>query len=299
MNLALVNGTFRMKETRKMQATMKWLRTSTTNSSSTFGSHGVADLRFYNAEFCEWGAGEPLVLVPGLAGGIDLIEPLARRLAERFHVIAYQLRGESDCFALRRRFGLNDLASDLAEFITWRRLERPFVLGVSFGGAIALKFAARNSERIAALGLQGVGMRFESNLVQRIASMVLSSYPLPKDCAFFNQFFNVLFGHKASASQLEHVTRTCWQTDQSVMSHRLRLLRRLDFQDLLPQVCVPTMVVGGEKDILVSRKNAQELACALPYGRHTLIKKAGHLAPISHVEETAGALEQFFESIRF
>jgi len=291
--------TFRKKETRKMQATLKWLRTSGTISHAIQGFRGVADLRHYNAEFCEWGAGEPLVLVPGLAGGIDLIEPMARRLADRYHVIAFQLRGENDCFALRRRFGLGDLADDLAEFITWRSLERPFVLGVSFGGAVALKFAARQPERISALGLQGVGMRFESGLVQRIAGMVLSSYPLPKDCAFFNQFFNLLFGCKASGSQFEHATRTCWQTDQSVMSHRLRLLRRLSFQNLLPDICVPTLVVGGEKDILISKKNSLELANALPYGRQTVISRAGHLAPISHTDETASAFERFFESIRF
>ncbi len=41
------------------------------------------------------GKGQPLVLVPGLAGSWQLLLPLARRLARRFEVITYGLRGDS------------------------------------------------------------------------------------------------------------------------------------------------------------------------------------------------------------
>ena len=44
----------------------------------------------------EWGEGPPLILVPGLAGGYELLGPLARLLAGHFRVISYQLRGEEE-----------------------------------------------------------------------------------------------------------------------------------------------------------------------------------------------------------
>src|SRR5262249_54030907 len=91
-----------------MQVTERWLRMSGASLRAAHGIRGVIDLKHYNAEFVEWGDGPPLVLVPGLAGGIELIEPLARELAHHFRVVSYQLRGETDCFALRRRFSLND-----------------------------------------------------------------------------------------------------------------------------------------------------------------------------------------------
>ena len=82
-----------------------------------------------------------LVLVPGLAGGIGLLGPLVRELAKKFRVISYQLRGEDNCFALRRPFSMMDLVEDLHEFINWHFLESPTILGVSFGGVLALEFA--------------------------------------------------------------------------------------------------------------------------------------------------------------
>ncbi len=84
------------------------------------------------------------MLVPALAGGFELLGPLARLLARDFQVISYQLRGEDDCFSLRRRFDLSDLVDDLTEFLDLLGLERPALMGVSFGGVLALELAARH-----------------------------------------------------------------------------------------------------------------------------------------------------------
>ena len=37
------------------------------------------------------------------AGSFELLGPLARELGRHYCVVSYQLRGENDCFALRRR----------------------------------------------------------------------------------------------------------------------------------------------------------------------------------------------------
>lgn len=280
-----------------MKVTERWLRMSGASLRSTHGNYGVVDLKHYNARFAEWGSGPPLVLVPGLAGGIELIEPLAQVLAQHFHVFTYDLRGEDDCFALRRRCSLDDLADDLSEIVTWRGLERPVIAGVSFGGVVALTSAARHPSQFAALAVQGVGARLESGLIQRIAAMVLANYPLPEDCPFVNQFFNLLFGGKPRPEHFTHAIQTCWQTDQSVMSHRLRLIRRFDMQALLPRISIPTLVVSGSKDVLVSGRNAMALVNALPDCHQAQIHRAGHLAPVSHARETAGAMHSFFSGL--
>ena len=150
-----------------VKASAEWLAASGAEFSAGLGHHGYAQLRNYSAEYREWGDGPPLVLVPGLAGGFELLGPVARVLAQHYRVISYQLRGENDCFALRSRFELQDLVTDLDEFLHWRCLESPVVCGVSFGGIIALEFAARFPHRLNALVVQGAGARFEGGLLQR------------------------------------------------------------------------------------------------------------------------------------
>jgi pimeloyl-ACP methyl ester carboxylesterase len=263
-------------------ATDKWFLSSAAAFRATGGHTGVADLSSYSAQFSEWGRGQPIVLVPGLAGGLELLGPLARELARDFHVISYQLRGESDCFVLRRRFGLPDLVEDLHEFIKWRGLERPIICGVSFGGVLAIEYGARYPNAVQSVAVQGVGVRYERGLLQRIASLVLTGYPLPPNSPFVNQFFNLLFGSRQSRSVFDFVTRQCWQTDQSVMAHRLHLVERCNLAPRLARVRVPARLLAGDRDLLVSPASLDELATGLADGAAELLPQCGHLAFVTH-----------------
>jgi len=216
------------------------------------------------------------VLIPGLAGGYPLLGPIARLLAGRYRVISYQLRGETDCFALRRSFGLAELASDLAEFVDWHRLETPAVFGVSFGGLVGLEFATRFPNRLKQLVVHGAGARSEHGLLQGVAGTVLARYPLPADNPFVNQFFNLLFGGKQEPGPLvDFVTRQCWQTDQGVMAHRFRMVQQFEPGPRLARVRVPTLVLAGERDVLVSEGNLRELCQRLPQAELVRLGGAG------------------------
>jgi pimeloyl-ACP methyl ester carboxylesterase len=253
-------------------------------------------LKHYTARFSVWGEGPPLVVVPGLAGGLELLGPLARELARDFQVISYQLRGEDDCFALRRRFDLDDLVEDLDEFLDWYGLERPAVLGVSFGGVLALELAARRPHRLQSLLVQGVGPRFEPGLLQQVAGLVLSRYPLPADNPFVNQFFNLFFGSRQKPGPLfEFVTRQCWQTDQSVIAHRFGLVEQLELRDRLGRVKVPALVLAGERDLLVSAQGLQEMARAMPNAQAVRLPGCGHLAFVTHPERVAAEVRRFLQ----
>jgi pimeloyl-ACP methyl ester carboxylesterase len=277
-----------------VQATQDWLAASGAGFSPGLGRSGVAHLKQYAARYCSWGEGPPLVLVPGLAGGFDLLGPLAQRLARDFQVITYQLRGEDDCFALRRRFGLGDLVDDLDEFLTWFGLERPAVLGVSFGGVVALELAIRQPHRLSGLVLQGVGARFEQGLLQRVAGTVLSGYPLPSDSPFVNQFFNLFFGSRQKPGPLfDFVTGHCWQTDQGVMAHRFHLVERYDVGDRGARAAVAALLLAGDRDLLVSPQSFSDLAGALPDARAVSLPGCGHLAFVTHPDLVAGEVRQF------
>jgi pimeloyl-ACP methyl ester carboxylesterase len=240
---------------------------------------GHAQLSHYTARFREWGNGPPLILVPGLAGGIGLVTPLAKQLSRYFRVIAYELRGENDCFALRRQFAMRDLVDDLAEFLDWQGVERPDLLGVSFGAVVGMELAARHPNRLRSLSVQGLGARFERGLVKSVASLALSGYPLPADNPFVNQFFQLLFGRGPQPKFLiDRVARLCWQTDQSVMTHRLRLVRHMDLTRCVTRVRIPVLAMAAERDVLVSNQSLCDLYNRLEDVKFVRLPAGGHLA---------------------
>jgi pimeloyl-ACP methyl ester carboxylesterase len=233
-------------------------------------------------------------LIPGLAGGFELLGPLARLLAEDFRVISYQLRGEDDVFALRQRFGLHDLVSDLAEFLDWQCLEQPNLLGVSFGGVLGLEFAARFPHRLKSLVIQGAGARYERSLLQRVAGLVLSRYPLPSDNPFINQFFNLLFGRRQRPGPLFHfVTRQCWQTDQAVISHRFHMVEQFNMEGKLERIQVPTLILVGDRDWLVSDQSLRCLRRGICGSQVVRMAKCGHLAFITEPRRVASEVKNF------
>lgn len=255
---------------------------------------GQAQLSHYTAEFREWGDGPPLLLIPGMAGGIDLVTPLAEQLARHHRVISYALRGENDCFALRRKFAMPELVEDLAEFLDWHGVEFPDVVGVSFGGVLGMEFAARFPRRLRSLSIQGVGARFERGLIKSVAAHALAGFPLPANNPFVNQFFQLLFGRGPQPRHLiDRVARLCWQTDQSVMTHRFRLVRHMDLTRRVNRVRVPVLAMSADRDVLVSNQSLCDLCNRLEDVKFVRLPAGGHLAFVHNPQRMADEIIQF------
>lgn len=282
-----------------MRAAGDWLAYSGTAWTGR-SENGWAHLSKYSARYKILGQGRPIVLIPGMAGGMSLLGQLANELARSHRVICLHLRGEDDPFALRQKFGLSDLADDVDEMISWLGLEQPALFGVSFGGVVALELARRRPWRLGALLLQGVASCLEPGFLQRLAGLVLSRYQLPSDSPFFNQFYNLFFGGKQKAGRLfDFVVRTCWSTDQAVMAHRFKLLERADFREQLGKVWSPALLMAGSKDILASPKGLASLASQIPDARALTIAGAGHLAAVTHPARIAREVSSFLESVEY
>jgi len=250
-------------------------------------------------EVLEIGQGEPIVVVPGLAGGWKLVAPLAHQLAKHHRVFVCGLRGDQVPLGMSWTHDLGDYAQDIATVIDQLGLERPTVFGVSFGGAIALELAIERPHRLGALVLQGVEARFRMTLGATIARRVLERFPLPSDNRFVNQFFNLLHGSKPEPGPLtDFVVERCWETDQSVMARRIGLLESFDVSERLWAIEAPTLVLAGARDAIVPAARQRALAEAIPGARFESIEGAGHIGFLTHRAEVTRHVRQLLRQVR-
>ena len=92
----------------------------------------------------ERGSGSPVVLVPGIQGRWDWMTPTVEALAARHRVLTFSLgQGAS----IRDWVDVIDLALDRAQATA------ATLIGVSFGGLVALRYAAERHARVNALVL--------------------------------------------------------------------------------------------------------------------------------------------------
>ena len=103
------------------------------------------------------GTGEPLLLLHGGLGSIDMFRPLLPQLAEGRKVIAVDLHGHGRTALGDRRIDLDDMGSDMAEVVRRLGHEKVDVLGYSLGGGVALRFAARHPLQVRRLVLVSTG----------------------------------------------------------------------------------------------------------------------------------------------
>src|SRR3954467_13377079 len=89
------------------------------------------------------GSGPPLVLIPGLQGRWEYLRPAVEALSRSFRVLTFSLGGRD----------LDGYAHDVDALMTEAGVERATICGVSFGGLIAVRFAARYASRCEALVL--------------------------------------------------------------------------------------------------------------------------------------------------
>ncbi len=92
------------------------------------------------------GSGEPLVLLHGGFGSIEMFGPVLGALAEKRQVIGVDLQGHGRTLPFDRPVSFAAMATDVAELIKWLGYDKVDVMGYSMGGNTALRLAIDHPE---------------------------------------------------------------------------------------------------------------------------------------------------------
>jgi len=254
-------------------------------------------------EIIDRGEGLPLVLIPGIQGRWQYMRPAIDRLARSFRVITFPLCGER---ASQRRFeparGLDNFVDQIDAVLDDRGLARAVMCGVSFGGLIALHFAANREARTSALVLVSTpgpdfrptprhqlyarvpwlfGPAFLAGIPGRVRAEISLALPHHRDRRRFAWGqIRALAGAPLSLPQ---------------MAARSTLLGSPDLTDDCARVAAPTLVISGEPslDRVVPAEGAAEYLRLIPGSRAARIERTGHLGYITRPDVFAGIVEHF------
>jgi pimeloyl-ACP methyl ester carboxylesterase len=103
------------------------------------------------------GEGEPLLLLHGGLGSIDMFRPLLPALSEHRQVIAVDLQGHGRTTLGERPISLVDMGDDMAVILEQLAVEQVDVLGYSMGGGVALRLAVQHPQSVRRLALVSAG----------------------------------------------------------------------------------------------------------------------------------------------
>ena len=103
------------------------------------------------------GQGEPLLLLHGGLGSIDMFAPILPALAKNRKVIAVDLHGHGRTPLGTRPFRLESMGDDMAALVKRLGHEQVDVMGYSMGGGVALRMAIQQPQSVRRLAVVSSG----------------------------------------------------------------------------------------------------------------------------------------------
>ena len=242
------------------------------------------------------GDGPPLVLIPGIQGRWEWMRPAVEALARRHRVMTFSLNDADGDAAFER------WAAHVEALIDRAGADRAAVVGVSFGGLIAARFAARYPRRVAALVLvstpsprwqldpQTAGYVRRPRLslplfalrgAQRMAPELVAALPTWRGRASF------------AARHTLQVLRA--PGSPSRMAAWVREWSTLDISADCRVIDAPTLVLTGEPrlDRVVPVSSSLEYMKLIAGARHVVLPETGHLGLILKPVEFAKLISDF------
>src|SRR5437773_4605686 len=114
---------------------------------------GHIEVNLVNYYYEVRGKGDPLLVLHGGLGSIDMFAPIMPALAENREVIAVDLQGHGRTTLGNRPISLVDMGDDMAAILKQLGYGRVDALGYSLGGGVALRLAVQHPDVVRRLVL--------------------------------------------------------------------------------------------------------------------------------------------------
>ena len=253
------------------------------------------------------GNGAPLVLIPGLQGRWEYMAPAVDALARSFRVVTFALCGErTSGLRFDRSLGLDNFADQVAAALDELRIDRAVICGVSFGGVVALRFAATRPDRTIALVLASTPppiwrLRRRHEVYARVPWIFGPLFLLETPFRLRTELMRTFPERRARLQFGFRQLRTLLRAPVSVvrMAERGRLLARLNLAADCQRVASPTLVVTGDPglDHVVPTSGASEYLRLVPGARGAVVERTGHLGTITCPDAFAAVVSRFVAEV--
>jgi pimeloyl-ACP methyl ester carboxylesterase len=238
--------------------------------------------------------GFPVVFAHGLLMDHEMFAPQVEGRVPGCRVITFDARCHGQTESTDDPFTYWDLADDLRGLLDHLGIERAAIGGMSQGGFVALRFALRYPERVAALMLIDTQAGVEDP--DKVAT-----YRVMLDVWTAEGLNDQLADTIASiVLENEWPGREPWiakwrQTPHSLLGPAFEtLVGREDIHDRLGEIKVPSLVIHGTADAAIDVELAQRLCSELADCRGlVLVEGAGHASNLTHPDEVNIALKHF------
>lgn len=234
------------------------------------------------------GTGPPVVLLHGYIGdGPATWRDQLDGLADAFTVIAWDAPGAGSSSDPPESFGMAGYADCLAGFIAAVGLVGPHLVGLSFGGALALAVASRHptiaSSLVVVSGYAGWAGSLPPEIAEQRLDQALTLSEL-STAEFVDTLLPTMFATAPSSQAVRRFTASI-RAFHPVGFRAMARASAEDLRDALPRIDIPTLLMYGDRDVRAPLPVAEHLHSAITGSSLTLLPGLGHVCNLEAPEE--------------
>jgi pimeloyl-ACP methyl ester carboxylesterase len=217
------------------------------------------------------GQGPQVLLLHGWGGAIESFAPVLDDLQRSYTVAAFDLPGFGRSSLPPTTWGSADYARLTLKIMERLQLDRPHLIGHSFGGQVSIQLASSAPERVGKLVLVcSAGIRTRPALATRLKR---TAARLGRWLAAHGGWM----GEKARAAIHHRVQSRDYANAGPLRPTLVRVINE-DLTSLLPLITSPTLLVWGAQDHDVPLAAARLMARLIPVAQLVVFENAGHFA---------------------
>lgn len=247
------------------------------------------------------GKGLPLVLLHGAVSDARVWRAQIAALSDEFEVIAWDAPGAGRSSDPAEPFGMADWADSLRHLLAHLGTGPAHVVGLSWGGSLALEFYRRHSGGVASLVLADTYAGWKGSLPpaacqERLEMALRTSRMAPSELAA--HWLPGLVSDSTPADVREELAAVVADSHPAGLRLMAHAMADSDLRDVLPRIDVPTLLLWGERDQRSPLGIAEAMLDAIPGATLAVLPGAGH---DSNIEDPAGfnhQVREFCRSVR-
>jgi 3-oxoadipate enol-lactonase len=239
-----------------------------------------------------YGEGEPVLFLGGIMMNTLSWAAHVPLLSQKFKIILMDFRDQGQSSKMESGYSIDIHVSDVLKLLDSLSIPKVHLMGVSYGGYVALLFALSHQDRLKTLMLPNTNSFIPNHLKVIGKSWEVAaelndgekffqlSTPVIYSGPFYERYLEVLLQRQAMFKAL--LTKEWFdgfvRLSQSIQQYKVT-------PDQLKTIKVPTLLVGADKDIITPVEQQCVLRDNIEGSEFILIKDAGHGAFLEKMNE--------------
>jgi pimeloyl-ACP methyl ester carboxylesterase len=245
------------------------------------------------------GVGPPVVFVHGYVGDRRTWRGQLKALSDEYTAIAWDAPGFGGSWDPPEDFGLAGYADHLAAFVHELGIERAHIVGLSFGGGVAIELFDRHHDAVQTLTLVSAYAGWAGSLGPEAAHtrrrQALELAELPPE-ALLDALMPTMFASSVPKDAKDRFAMMLNEFRPAGLRATSVCFADADLRGVLPRIDVPTLLLYGDHDVRAPSEVARAIHDATPNSTLVLIPGVGHIvnieAPDRFNDELRGFLGQ-------